>query len=174
MRERIDYFGNHVSQFAILTPYTEMRVLSRSEVELQAPASESTRREPPWETVREALLYAAARRVSGRVEFSYPSPYAPAGAELDVVRPRSLQPGRPLLAAAVDLMHGSTTGSRFDPAATSVATPVTRVLAERRGVCQDFAHLFIAALAIARAARPLCQRLSAHRCAAGTTEAGRS
>ena len=34
----------------------------------------------------------------------------------------------------------------FDPAATSVATPVTEVLAQRRGVCQDFAHLFIAAL----------------------------
>ena len=27
MRERIDYFGNAVDQFTILTPYDEMRVL---------------------------------------------------------------------------------------------------------------------------------------------------
>ena len=40
-------------------------------------------------------------------------------------------------------IHGEFT---FDPGATSITTPVTRVLAERRGVCQDFAHLQIACL----------------------------
>ncbi len=34
----------------------------------------------------------------------------------------------------------------FDPRATSITTPVTRVLAERHGVCQDFAHLQIASM----------------------------
>ena len=34
----------------------------------------------------------------------------------------------------------------FDPGATTITTPVTRVLAERRGVCQDFAHLQIGCL----------------------------
>ena len=35
---------------------------------------------------------------------------------------------------------------RFDPGATTITTPVRRVLAERRGVCQDFAHLQISCL----------------------------
>jgi hypothetical protein len=34
----------------------------------------------------------------------------------------------------------------FDPRATSVSTPVETVLSERRGVCQDFAHLRVACL----------------------------
>ena len=35
---------------------------------------------------------------------------------------------------------------KFDPTATTVATPLEEVLAKRRGVCQDFAHLAIACL----------------------------
>ena len=34
----------------------------------------------------------------------------------------------------------------FDPAATDISTPVQKVLETKRGVCQDFAHLAIAAL----------------------------
>jgi transglutaminase-like putative cysteine protease len=147
IRERIDYFGNHVSQFAILAPYTEMRVLSRSEVELQAPAGAvDPGASPPWESVRESLLYSGGAPSQAASEFSYPSPYAPAGAELESFARGFFEPGRPLVAAAVSLMHEIHDGFTFDSAATSVATPVTEVLAKRRGVCQDFAHLYIAAL----------------------------
>lgn len=34
----------------------------------------------------------------------------------------------------------------YDPAATDIATPVAEVVANKRGVCQDFAHVGIAAL----------------------------
>ena len=34
----------------------------------------------------------------------------------------------------------------YDPTATNVSTPVDEVLAHRRGVCQDFAHLAISCL----------------------------
>lgn len=149
IRERIDYFGNHVSEFAILAPYTEMRVLSRSEVELQEPTGEvDPGTSPSWESVRESLLYSGDAPFQAASEFSYPSPYAPAGAELDAfARERGFfGPGRPILSAAIDLMHQIHDEFTFDPAATSVATPLTEVLATRRGVCQDFAHLFIAAL----------------------------
>jgi transglutaminase-like putative cysteine protease len=147
IRERIDYFGNHVTQFAILAPYTEMRVLSRSEVELQEPAREvDLTTSPAWESVRESLLYRGGAPFQAASEFSYPSPYAAVGAALDAFARRFFEPGCPVLAAAVDLMHAIHDEFTFDPAATSVATPVSEVLANRRGVCQDFAHLFIAAL----------------------------
>ena len=35
---------------------------------------------------------------------------------------------------------------KFDPKATTVATPLDEVLKKRRGVCQDFAHFAIAGL----------------------------
>jgi len=146
-RERIDYFGNHVTQFAILAPYTELRVLSRSEVELREPAPEvDLGMSPPWETVRESLLYSGGAPFQAASEFSYPSQYAPASAELASFARGCFEPGRPILPAAIDLMHEIHEGFTFDPAATTVATPLTEVLANRRGVCQDFAHLFIAAL----------------------------
>ncbi len=127
IRERIDYFGNHVSQFAILAPYTEMRVLSRSEVELQAPAYEvDPAMSPPWESVRESLLYSGGARVSGRVRVQLSVAVCARGRG---TRTRSradlFEPGRPILAAPIDLMHEIHDGFTFDPAATSVATPVT-------------------------------------------------
>jgi transglutaminase-like putative cysteine protease len=35
---------------------------------------------------------------------------------------------------------------KYDPRATSIATPLVEVFEKRRGVCQDFAHLMIACL----------------------------
>ena len=34
----------------------------------------------------------------------------------------------------------------FDPEATTVSTPVLKILEDKRGVCQDFAHLMLACL----------------------------
>jgi transglutaminase-like putative cysteine protease len=55
-------------------------------------------------------------------------------------------PGRPLLAAVDGLMQKIFSEFSFDAAATQVATPLLQVLEERRGVCQDFAHLMLACL----------------------------
>ena len=60
--QRIDYFGNAVEQFTILTPYDEMCVIGRSVVEVTAVAPIDPGASPPWEAVRDELLYRAARR----------------------------------------------------------------------------------------------------------------
>jgi transglutaminase-like putative cysteine protease len=145
--QRTDFFGNTVDQFTILTPYHEMRAISRSLVEVVAsetavdPASSEA-----WETVRDALLYLRGAAYQDAAQFSFPSPYAGPGPELAAFARESFAPGRPLVAAAVDLMHRIHREFIFDPRATSITTPVTRVLAERHGVCQDFAHLQIASM----------------------------
>lgn len=146
-QSRTDYFGNAVDQFSILSPYTEMRVVSRSEVDVEAPTpAVAVEDSPAWEEVRDQLLYRGRVPYPPATEFSYESPYTPLGAEVRKFAREAFEPGRPMLAAAIALMHEIHETFTFDPAATSVATPLTRVLAERRGVCQDFAHLQIAAL----------------------------
>ncbi len=51
----------------------------------------------------------------------------------------------------------------FDPEATTVSTPVMEVLENKRGVCQDFAHLMIACLrALGLAARYVSGYLLTH------------
>ena len=42
--------------------------------------------------------------------------------------------------------HGSTGSSSSTPSFSDISTPVDAVIAARRGVCQDFAHLSIACL----------------------------
>ncbi len=71
------------------------------------------------------------------------TPHVPGLAELveGIFTPR-----RPFLEAALDLCARIHREYRYDPTATTVSTPLSRVLSQKRGVCQDFAHLMIAAL----------------------------
>ena len=48
--------------------------------------------------------------------------------------------------AVADLNRRIFKDFKYDPVATTVATPLEEVLAKRRGVCQDFSHLAIACL----------------------------
>jgi transglutaminase-like putative cysteine protease len=145
--QRIDYFGNAVDQFTILTPYDELRVVGRSVVEVIASEPPiALDAGAPWEAVRKELCYERGAPYEDSSEFSYPSPYAATDPELAAFARESFAPQRPLVAAAVHLMHRIHEEFIFDPGSTTIATPVTRVLANRRGVCQDFAHLQIGCL----------------------------
>jgi transglutaminase-like putative cysteine protease len=147
---RADAFGNSVTQFSILTSYTELDVTSRSLVEVWPRSASGQVVDPDvslaWEDARQLGVFRVNAPFDEPAEFRYRSPYIEPAAEVaDFARP-SMTPGRPLLAAAIELMHRIHDEFRFDAAATSITTPVTRVLAERGGVCQDFAHLQIACL----------------------------
>jgi len=63
-------------------------------------------------------------------------------------------PARPILTAAEALMVKLHREFAYSPGETTIATPLLDVLARRRGVCQDFAHVMIACLrALGLAAR---------------------
>jgi transglutaminase-like putative cysteine protease len=143
--QRIDYFGNAVTQFTILTPYDELAVVGRSIVDVGAPQPPPDH-SAPWEAVRDALMYTRGGLFQSASEFSYASPYAAVTPELADFAREAFAPERPLVDAAIDLMHRIHEQFTFDPGSTTIATPVTRVLADRRGVCQDFAHLQIGCL----------------------------
>jgi transglutaminase-like putative cysteine protease len=49
-------------------------------------------------------------------------------------------------AAAIELMHRIHADFVYESASTEVDTPLTQVLEQRRGVCQDFAHLMAGVL----------------------------
>jgi transglutaminase-like putative cysteine protease len=95
---------------------------------------------PPWEEM------CGGGAFDEGTEFRYPSPYVEPAAVLAAFARRVFTGGRPLLSAAAALMHAIHDEFQFDPGATTITTPATRVLEERHGVCQDFAHLQIACL----------------------------
>jgi transglutaminase-like putative cysteine protease len=55
-------------------------------------------------------------------------------------------PGCPLLVGAESLMHKMHRDFSYAPGTTNISTSVIEAFAERRGVCQDFAHIMLACL----------------------------
>jgi transglutaminase-like putative cysteine protease len=144
---RFDYFGNVVHQFELLRPHLEMRVVSEGIVEVQhcdaVPSPESS---PAWENVRDQLRQAQTIDARLASEFSFESPQVAIDRNIAAYARSCFEAGRPLLDGAVALMHRIHSEFTFDASATTPATPVSKVLADRRGVCQDFAHFQIACL----------------------------
>ncbi len=144
---RTDYFGNVGDFIAVIAPQERFEVLAVSDVEISAqPPFPDAEKTAPWENLRDALAYRSGVRYGEEAEFIFPSPHVPLSAPLSAYGKRAIRPGRPLFAGLVDLMHAIREDFRYVPDSTDLTTPVTRLLEERKGVCQDFAHLMIACL----------------------------
>jgi transglutaminase-like putative cysteine protease len=145
-----DAFGNPVSILDIEEPHKEFVLNARSTIETAAPAAFDFAASTPWDALDRALYPAGGDIDLGIVQYRCPSRLTgPTLALRDYARP-SFAPGRPVLEAAHDLTRRIFAEFSFDATATDVSTPIAEVLRQRRGVCQDFAHL---ALAVLRAHR---------------------
>jgi transglutaminase-like putative cysteine protease len=143
---RVDYFGNHVSVFSFQQGYDTLTVTADSEIQVRSRGVTLEESSPPWESVRDALRTHADGDVLAACEFAYDSPRIVRSPELAAYAAESFTPGRPIIEALADLtarVHGE---FEYDPRSTTVTTPVSEVLRLRKGVCQDFAHVQIAAL----------------------------
>lgn len=143
---RVDYFGNVVHAFELLRPHLEMRVVSRAIVAVQPGDRGTGTEEPAWEEVSTRLRHPVRPEERAAAEFTFESPQVSIDHGIAAFAQSCFVPGRPLLDAALALMHRIHDEFTFDPAATTPTTPVSKVLADRRGVCQDFAHLQIGCL----------------------------
>jgi transglutaminase-like putative cysteine protease len=96
--------------------------------------------------VRDVLHHERSAAVLEAVQYLYASPHIPCSTRLRRYAAPSFPPGQPLLTAVLDLTRRLYTDFVYDPQATSVSTPLHKVLRARRGVCQDFAHMQIGCL----------------------------
>ncbi len=149
-RKIIDAFGNPVTEIAIEAAHSSLDVIAQTTVAVSQRPIIETATTPAWETVRDALAYRAAWHPEPAIleatQFLFESPYTRVKRSLRAYASDCFAPARPILAAATALMgkiHGE---FKFDPAATSVTTPVMTFFEQRRGVCQDFTHLMISCL----------------------------
>lgn len=144
-REAADPYGNLRCRFSLQTPHRALTVTASSLVCTQAPPPEDTHA-IAWEAVRERLRYHAGARFEPAAEFRFASALIHPDARLAEYAAPSFAPGAPLLEAARDLMRRIHAEFRYEPQSTAVDTPVLQALAWRRGVCQDFAQVFIGSL----------------------------
>jgi transglutaminase-like putative cysteine protease len=144
---RKDYFGNLATFFSIQYPHTVLTVTATSEIAMTPP--QSPPEDPwssPWENVRQHLQTGLDYETRDARQYVLDSPFIPLLPELADYAGPSFTAGRPFLDAVEDLMRRIYADFAYDPHFSTIATPLTEVLAERRGVCQDFAHLAIGGL----------------------------
>lgn len=141
-----DYFGNRTTFFSITKPHRILVISARSRVEVAIREDLSGRSSVPWEIVRDGGLGSGQSLAPEVREFIFPSPFVRRLPELTAYAEESFTPGRPLLDATQDLTRRIYQDFKFDPKATTVATPLEQVIRNRRGVCQDFAHIQIGCL----------------------------
>ena len=143
---REDYFQNPCEWFSIDQPHTHLEVLAESRVTVQ-PAPERVSRESlSWEEVRLRLESPQDEEERDAVQYLFDSPMTKYHSEIADYGEVSFPPTRPVLAGAMELMNRIHQDFRYDTTVTDVTTPVDRVFEIRAGVCQDLAHVGIAAL----------------------------
>ena len=149
---QVDFFGNHVHFVALHEPHRQLTVTAKSDVDVEASAPPQA--SPSWEAVRDRLRADRDSDVLAAYQFAFESPHVQVDPAVAAWTEPSFPAGRPLVDGVLELTRRIHQEFAYDRDATCVATPVSQVLRERRGVCQDFAHLEIACLrALGLAAR---------------------
>jgi len=144
--ERTDYFGNQVQTFMVQQPHAELSMTATSLLKtstMDVPVAEAT---PAWETVAHRLTIHEREDELEAFQFVFDSPLTTINTAVRQYAITSFPPQRPVLEGALDLMGRIFSEFTYDKAATTVETGVEQVLRERKGVCQDFAHLAISGL----------------------------
>jgi transglutaminase-like putative cysteine protease len=145
VHRRRDYFGNEVATLAVFERHDRLVIASTSLVELE-PGGQGSLPSARWEEARSTLADPREAGILEASEFVWDSPFVERGPGLADYAAASFTPGRPLLEAAADLSSRIHREFRYEPKSTSIEMPLAEVMRNRRGVCQDFAHIMIGAL----------------------------
>lgn len=144
--EKVDYFGNVTDALEVSETHEVFEVTCQSTiVTLPNPTSV----EPPvgqlsWEAAAAALD--DTERFLGEAELRFDSPLVRVHQVFREYAASTFTPGRDLVECVIELNSRIHTDFKYEPAATDISTPLGQVMRERRGVCQDFAHVAVACL----------------------------
>jgi transglutaminase-like putative cysteine protease len=143
--QHVDYFGNLIDVYRIDKPHQHFSIEVQANVEVRFPDPPPAGQTPKWEDVRTMLTGGGFPEPIEASEFVYESPLVPHVPAVAEYGARSFTPGRPILEAAAELKQRIKADFEYHPGATDISTPLTDVFAGKAGVCQDFAHVMIAA-----------------------------
>ncbi|MTD16250.1 transglutaminase family protein [Nakamurella sp. YIM 132087] len=139
--EGVDVYGNSDSYFHVTEAHDELLVVGVSVVRVQRPEIDLLDAALPWELARPEACEAP-----DAVDFVLSSPKVLLTDEVRAYAAESFTEGRPLAEAVRDLTSRIHSDFTYEQGSTDVGTSIPEVMAERSGVCQDFAHLAVACL----------------------------
>lgn len=144
--EARDFFGNALTRITVRQPHDVLEIRASSTVRVEPAPLPAPAATPLWTEIAARLPASPGLGPDDPVHALFASRHVPLSEEATRYAQRSFAPGRRILDGAIDLNRRIKADFAYDPAATDVSTPLARVFATRRGVCQDFAHAMIAGL----------------------------
>ena len=144
--ERADFFGNRVVRMRIDAPHRELIIESTARVKVERPARPAPALTPTWESVAASAADSDSLGPDSPALGLYESRLVGLYDEITDYARASFTLGRPVYEAGLDLNRRIHADLAYDKEVTEVATPPDVAFAKRGGVCQDFAHIMIAAL----------------------------
>lgn len=137
-----DAEGNHLTYLSLSAPHDSLNLVALSWVELDPPPA-VPEIGASWDAMVAATIADRSAEGLDARELRLPSRYVRPSSALSSYAADSFRPQRDVVDALRDLSRRIFTEFVFDPEFSDVATPLSEVLDHRRGVCQDFAHLYI-------------------------------
>jgi transglutaminase-like putative cysteine protease len=148
-RDEIDAFGNALTRIEFMQPHRRLEVVTQMDVDVHPRPKISSDHSTPWERLRADLTYHGVwptRENLDACRFRHESPYVRVKQEFTDYSQECFPQDRTILACADALMVKLYRDLKYSPGETTVRTPLRQILKNRRGVCQDYAHLMIACL----------------------------
>ena len=154
LSEHVDHFGNHSHFYEVRTPHTRLTVTKRSLLEIEWPAPDLDRLNG-WTVAEAAQIIASGgdQDTDGptidlveAAQYVLPSRLVDLTDEVEEYARTILPPDRPFGEALVALYAQIYRDFTYAKGTTSVKTTLPELLAQREGVCQDFAHLAVGCL----------------------------
>ncbi len=147
VNEYEDFYGNRIIYFSVDKEHSKLVVDVTTSVE-KIPVTAGMLANSSDATIQDVLteLNNSGEEPAAIRQFVFPTPMTQWNEEIADYAMLSFFPGRPVYEAAMDLMHRIHADFTFKPGITTIATPVSEVMQERKGVCQDFAHVAISCI----------------------------
>lgn len=142
-----DMFGNKVHVATVSRPHDELEIIATSRVDRSAPESLIFGASVPWEQTRAAALgLDGVSPMADLSPFAFPSQMTASDAAIDAYARESFTPGRPVFEAAEELCRRIYEDFTYAQGVTSADTLPAESFRRKKGVCQDFAHVMLAAM----------------------------
>lgn len=143
--ERPDAFGNTTHAFSIEEAHDALVVDALADLVVHEPAIDSSVPSPPWEQVVQQVADQHDACWLNAEPYRYDSALISRSHAAAEFAAQAFSPGRPVREAALALNQIVHQQFTYKPGSTHVGTTSAQALANRVGVCQDFAHAQAAA-----------------------------
>lgn len=146
LRSETDFFGNAVTMATIEAGPRSLTIEAGARVDVSRPVVAPDGASPDWKEIAESALDQPSLGADAPAHFLFASPRIALAAPITAFAAKSFSSRRSIADGARDLAARIRADFAYSPQVTDVSTPLHQAFAQRRGVCQDFAHIMIAGL----------------------------